>query len=132
MSSELEDHLGLEGMADPYEKVELEPRSLHKDSLGRLRAKEEGVRFLPFFWAGDSSKVLWRTTVIDLEKRKVLDLRYKAYQELDSSRVPSDIRAKVRSPKGISTFEIGISDPEGSDSLSYPFRIPDGYAPIRP
>ncbi|MFB6257195.1 MAG: DUF4292 domain-containing protein [Flavobacteriales bacterium] len=133
MNPELKRFLDIGTFTDPYEKAELPPRSMSHDTLESLRNKGEGeLRYLPFFWASDSGKVMSRFTVIDLEKRSVLKIRYKSYEKLDSASIPSKIEAKVRSPQGISTFEIGIEGASGSDSLNYPFVVPDDYAPIRP
>ncbi len=129
--SDLEELLGLGRTGVPIDTVDMDPPSVMKDSLDRVVARE-GIRYLPFYWVADSTDLLLRSSVIDLQKRSVLDLRYLSYQTLDSTKVPADIRAKVRSPKGISTFEIGIEGVSAKDSLSFPFRIPDGYAPIRP
>jgi hypothetical protein len=119
---------GLGGLADPFDSVRLD------SSLpGRTAPLEKEERYLPFYWVSDSSSRMTRFTVLDLRKRSVLDIRYPSHRSMaDSATIPAEIVARVRSPKGISTFEIGIDGVEGSPSQTYPFSIPDGYAPIRP
>jgi hypothetical protein len=131
MNPELKERSGLGRMGDPFDSLRMEAPSIMRDSLDRAIEKE-GVRYLPFYWTADSGKVLTRFCVIDLHERSVMDLRYPSYQDLDSTRIPAEVKARVRSQKGISTFDIGIQGVSGADSLSYPFSIPDGYAPIRP
>lgn len=134
MDPDLKEVLGIDGPdEDPFDSVELRPRSAGGDSLSRLLDQEASrARYIPFFWTADSVEVMTRFSVIDLKERNVLDLRYLSYQEVDGGRMPSSIKARVRSSKGISTFDVQIDGVNGSRTLSYPFSIPDGYAPIHP
>jgi hypothetical protein len=128
MGKESKERWGLGGLADPFDSARLD-----SSFPGRTTAREKGERYLPFYWMSDSSARMTRFTVLDLRKRSVLDIRYRSYRSIsDSARIPAEIVARVRSPKGISTFEIGIDGVESSPSQTYPFSIPDGYAPIRP
>ncbi len=133
MDSELADRLGLKGMEDPYDSVRFRSSAPMRDSLDRYLQQHPSVgRYIPFYWKLDSGEVLTRFTAIDLRERNVLELRYEAYQHLDSTRIPSRIRAKVRSQKGISTFDIELRGPRSSGTLRYPFNIPDDHEKIRP
>lgn len=133
LSPELKEHLGLRGMEDPYDSVSFDPPSPMPDSLDILLREDTTTRrYLPFYWKLDTGQVLTRFTAIDLQDRNVIELRYEAYQRFQGVRIPSRISAKVRSPKGISTFDVELKGPKASGPLRYPFNVPDDHERIRP
>lgn len=128
----LSERIGLEDSTDPFEGIGMKPRGRVRDSLDLLLEKKGIHPRLPFYWTVDSAKTLTRATFVDLEERTVLDLNYIERQEFEGRTLPALVKGRVRSSKGISTFELRIQDLESSQELRFPFNLPDGYEPLRP